>query len=319
MASTNILPITVAIPTMNRPQALRRTLQGYLGADHLPAQIIVVDQSQTEQAQAQNKQLLATLPVGVTGTFVYLKKPSSTQARNIALQQARQDIIVWSDDDVDVYADTLKNVYDLFQNPQISMIAGLDDCAAKSTGKIGYLLGTKSFFKRKIGHVTASMLGRFPAQQVKGEVDTQWAMGFFFAVRTPLLKKWNIKWDENLTAYAYAEDLDFSYSYYKHAQAEGLRCIMSDKVHVKHLASQEYRIPSKKATYMYVCNRYYLAHKHNKGIKIFLNILAMSWCNTAILLYRFIKKQTPQDMWNAIGFCITNRNKIKKKGWEVPL
>ena len=44
MASTNILPITVAIPTMNRPQALRRTLQGYLGADHLPAQIIVVGQ-----------------------------------------------------------------------------------------------------------------------------------------------------------------------------------------------------------------------------------------------------------------------------------
>ena len=131
------------------------------------------------------------------------------------MQKTVQKLLVCSDDDVEVYADTLKNVYDLFQNPQIPMIAGLDDCAAKSTSKIGYLLGTKSFFKRKIGHVTASMLGRFPAQQVKGEVDTQWAMGFFFAVRTPLLKKWNIKWDENLTGYAYAEDLDFSYSYYK--------------------------------------------------------------------------------------------------------
>lgn len=306
------LPITVAIPSMNRPQALRRTLQGYLGADHLPAQIIVVDQSQTEQAQAQNKQLLATLPVGVTGTYVYQKNSSSTQARNTALQQARQNIIVWSDDDVDVYADTLKNVYDLFQNPQISMIAGLDDCAAKSTGKIGYLLGTKSFFKRKIGHVTASMLGRFPAQRVKGEVDTQWAMGFFFSVRTPLLKKWNIKWDENLTGYAYAEDLDFSYSYYKCAKKEGYRCILSDKVHVKHLASQEYRIPSKKATYMYVCNRYYLAHKHSKGIKIYEHIFAMWWCNMAILLYRFVKKQNPHDMWNAIYFCLGNSSQIKR-------
>ncbi len=316
MTNTNILPITLAIPTMNRPQTLQRTLQSYSNADYLPAQIIVVDQSQTEQAQAQTKQLLATLPVGVTGTFVYLKNPSSTQARNIALQQARQNIIVWSDDDVDVYKDTLKNVYDLFQNPQIAMVAGLDDCASNSSAsKMGYLLGTKSFFKRNMGHITASMLGRFPEGTIKGEVATQWAMGFFFAVRTPLLKKWNIKWDENLTGYAYAEDLDFSYSYYKCAKKEGYRCVMSDKVHVKHLASQEYRIPSKKATYMYICNRYYLAHKHGKGV---WGDLAMCWSNFWMLLFRVFKKQNPHDMWNAIWFCVKSRSQIKNGEIKLP-
>ncbi len=303
------LPITVAIPTMNRPQALRRTLQGYLNADYLPAQIIVVDQSQTQQMQQQNKQVLEQIPEDIQVNYIFQKNPSLTMARNYALQKTVQKLLVCSDDDVDVYADTLKNVYDLFQNPQIAMIAGLDDCAPTSnTSKIGYLLGTKSFFKRNMGHVTASMLGRFPAQQVKGEVDTQWAMGFFFAVRTPLLKKWNIKWDENLTSYAYAEDLDFSYSYYKCAKKEGFRCVMSDKVHVKHLASQEYRIPSKKATYMYVCNRYYLAHKHQLGWR---GCLAMAWCNFWMLLLRVLKKQNPRDMWNAICFCFKNRSQIK--------
>ena len=42
----SILPISVLIPTMNRPDSLERTLKKYICAKYIPAQIVVVDQSE---------------------------------------------------------------------------------------------------------------------------------------------------------------------------------------------------------------------------------------------------------------------------------
>lgn len=307
------LPITLAIPTMNRPQTLKRTLESYMSADFLPAQIIVVDQSEKPEIRKQNEQLLNIFPADVVKSYLYQDVPSTTKARNFALYNHEQNILVYSDDDIDVYKDTLKNVYDLFQNKDIAMIAGLDDCSLKSKTNIGYFLGTKSFINRKIGHVTKSMLGRYP-DNVKGEILTQWAMGYFFAIRTILAKKWALTWDENLISYGYPEDLDFSYSYYKHAKAEGLKCVLSDKVHVKHLVSKEYRTPSPKATYMYVCNRYYLLCKHKEG---FMGKLAFWYCNFWCLIGRIVKKQQPKDMFDAMLYCFKNRLTISKEGMRT--
>ena len=53
-----ILPITVLIPTMNRPQTLKRTLNKYLDSECLPAQIVVVDQSTSEEIAAEIKRLV---------------------------------------------------------------------------------------------------------------------------------------------------------------------------------------------------------------------------------------------------------------------
>ena len=102
-------------------------------------------------------------------------------------------------------------------------------------------------------------------------------------VRKSCLDRWKIRWDENLTSYAYAEDLDFSYAYYKAARKSGYRCIIDPSVHVKHLATLEYRVPSAKSTYMYIVNRKYLAHKHHMGL---WGVLCRNWCE----LWRFVEQ-----------------------------
>lgn len=295
------LPVCVLIPTMNRPETLKRTLQGYLNGEYIPSQIVVVDQTQDEQLREQVENILNEISGSITTKYVFQATPSLTKARNNSLQYAREEIIICSDDDIDVYSDTVKNVYEIMSRNDISMIAGIDDNTNKSSTDIGYILGTKSFLKRKIGHITLSMLGRYP-DEVKGEVQTEWAMGYFFCVKKSLLEKWNLKWDENLVGYAYAEDLDFSYSYYKNAKREGLNCILSDKVRVKHLVSREYRTPSKKSTYMYVINRAYLSYKHKMGLK---SRVAMGWCDFWRYIERALKRENSKDILNA--------NKIKKQ------
>ena len=303
----NVLPISVLIPTMNRPETLKATLDSFFNGDVLPAQVVVVDQSNDENAK-KTKNVCDKYSDKAQIKYVYQERPSSTEARNNAYNYASGEIIVFSDDDVLVYKNTLKNVVSVMQRNEVAMIAGIDDNSSASSTNIGYLLGTKSYKNRKIGHVTLSMLGRYP-DNIKGEIETQWAMGYFFVVRKSLLDKWNIRWDENLTSYAYAEDLDFSFSYYKKAKSENLKCVINEQVRVKHCVSKEYRTPITKSTYMYVVNRYYLSYKHNMG---FRSRLAMKWCNFWRLVERTVKKECPADMWKAMVFVSRNKKDIRQ-------
>lgn len=304
----NKLPISVLIPTMNRPKSLKRTLKSYLLGIYIPSQIIIVDQSENSNDRLEIQNMISEYSNITEMIYAYQCTPSSTKARNTALKYAKEEIIVYSDDDVDVYEDTIKNIYNLMQDKSLAMIAGIDDNSDKSSSNIGYLLGTKSFINRKKGHVTLSMLGRFP-NKIAEYTDTMWAMGFFFVVRQSLIKKWGIEWDENLTGYAYAEDLDFSYGYCKKAKENHMRTIMSKSVHVCHLASQEFRTPSKKSTYMYVLNRAYLSKKHEMGLR---GSLAMKWCNFWRFVEKIVKKQGWKDMLDAMLYLERNKNEIYK-------
>lgn len=288
--------ISLLIPTMNRPETLRRTLQSYFSAEYVPNQVVVVDQSSDRSVREQNESILLQYAKTSNVKYVYQQNASLTKARNNALRYALNDIIVFSDDDIDVFPDTLDLVRNRMQDTSIAMIAGIDDRMQHSNSIIGYFLGTKSYLKRNIGHVTASVLGRYP-NSINGLIRTEWAMGYFFVVRKSLLEKWNITWDERLTGYAYAEDLDFSYRYYKMAEYEGLKCIMDEKIHVVHLASQEYRIPTQKHTMMYVINRGYIGYKHHMGWKSYV---AFNWCNLWMLIMKVLRKEAPSDMLRAM-------------------
>lgn len=276
-----ILPISIIIPTMNRPESLDRTLRYVVEATDIPQQVIVIDQSFNEDVREQNKQRLNKYDSIQSKIYEYQEVPSITKARNLGKSKATNEILIFSDDDVDMPVDIFSNVNILMQDDNVVMIAGIDDLSKQSRTNIGYILGTKSFFYRKIGHVTLSMLSRYP-DNITSQVETQWAQGYFFVVRKSCLDRWQIGWDENLTSYAYAEDLDFSYMYYKCAKKEGLRCILDPSVHVKHLATLEYRVPSDKSIYMYIVNRKYLAYKHNMG---FGGVLGRNWCE----LWRFVQ------------------------------
>lgn len=303
------LPISVVIPTMNRPTTLKRTLECLVAQEHVPSEIIIIDQSESKQDQAANQFAADACNTTSNVKYYYQNTPSSTKARNSGLDCCKNDIVIFSDDDVDVEESTLINIMEMMATIDIALIAAVDTNMGTSKTNLGYLFGKKSFRNKNIGHVTLSMLGRYP-DIIRGDVDTQWAMGYFFAIRKSLADKWNIRWDENLTSYAYAEDLDFSYTYFKRANTEGLRCILSERVKVAHLRSQEWRVQSYKNTAMYVINREYLSYKHFG--KPFSR-LATRWTNLGEFLFRIINRGKPLDLISAQLSCDKNRNSIKQQ------
>lgn len=304
-----VLPISVIIPTFNRFEALSRTLSMIdILSGTIPNEIIIVDQSQREETR-RNISYCCDKYRKINAKYILLKTPSSTKARNIGILHAVNDILVFMDDDVDVNKDTFENLYDLMSNPSIAMVGAIDETLPTSGGIMGCLFCMKSFKNRNIGHVTKALLGRYP-QTVVGMVDTMWAMGFCFSVKKQYLSIWKLAFDENLTGYAYAEDLDLTFSYYKCAKKLKLKCVLSDKVIVKHLETKEYRTPSKRNIFKYVINRKYLAYKYNEPLSTHL---LLKWANVGLMITRIMNHESCREIVEANKRCHQVQKLLKKR------
>ncbi|MCR4819789.1 MAG: glycosyltransferase [Elusimicrobiales bacterium] len=309
-----ILPVSVAIPTINRPESLKHTLDSYMSMKALPCEIIVVDQSASAEIRNEIESAVKALPENVKGVYIYQTKPSITDSRNRAFEAASNDILIYSDDDVEPEQEALENLYNLFQDEtggKTALVASYGTGGAGPSAlkkMLGFITGARSWKNRNIGNVTMSMLGRYPAA-IKTETATQWAMGYFFSVRRTLAEKWNIKSDSAMSGYAYAEDLDYTWRYCLKARGEGMKCIISPSVRVKHLVSREYRIPSKKHTWLYIVNRHYLLYKHKRP---FPARLVLEWCNICRLLERVLKREKPVDFAAALWYSWTHSAEIRQ-------
>lgn len=291
--------ITVIIPTFNRQSSLLRTIKFILKGNVLPEQIIIVDQSDSETRSNEGRHLIADMLAGKMALeYIHLEEASLTHARNIGLCRAVEDIIVFMDDDVDIKNNTFQNIKSIMKSASVAMIAGIDDNTPVTRAKLGYLMGTKSIKNHAIGHVTHSVLGRFPDHEVLEETPTQWAMGFFFVVRKPLLDQWGLWFDENLKSYAYAEDLDFTYRYYKKACENGMKCILSPQIRVVHNASREGRISDRKTTFMQVAHRIYLRQKWWPGRYKW----ALNWAFMGLYFYKMLHHDNLADYRAALFF-----------------
>ena len=278
----NILPLTVIIPTYERPDALKDTLASYNLSETKAKEIIVVDQSVIYKMQNKNE-----CEKYNNVKYIWSEIPSLPRSRNIGLKHATLNVVVFSDDDINIGPETLINVFNIMRDSHYALIGGLDiNTFNKKSSLLSYAVGKKSFLKRKKGHMTKSIFGRYPSKILK-ETPTEWAMGYFFSIKKDLCFANNIFFDENLEAYAYAEDLDFTYRYCSKANKMKLKTILTPNVIVNHKVSNEYRTPSEKLIKYLFLNRGYIAHKLNiRG-----SYLAIKWANFWIQVYARIHKE----------------------------
>lgn len=298
--------VSIIIPTLNRASSLARTLGFISKSSILPDEVIIVDQSPIDTAE-KIKELCDSQTLKIK--YIHVSEPSSSKSRNIGLELCKNDIAIFMDDDVDIGIDTIRNILILFRDNSISMVGGIDSGSPpKKLSLPSLIFFRSSFFKRYKGHVSMAGYGVFP-QNPQGETPTEWAMGFFFAIRKSLAQKWGLKFDENLKYYAYAEDLDFTYRYFLKSREENLKCIMSTAATVLHNVSREYRLPSRQRTFIEICHRRYLMARHGNTI---LRQLIMLWSDIGAALMRAKRGEPTSDVFKAIAFAIKYRRDIKK-------
>lgn len=206
--------ITVIIPTYNREQDLNIAIRSILSQSRLPDELIIVDDGNLEQVpfadecKAKNVSLI----------YSQKEKPGLTASRNKGISLASGDLVIFFDDDVELFQGYIKNMEQLFiedSNGEIGGASGItmNEKPIKLSNKI------RNFFDR-IFMVTGSQEGKVlpsgfcvnygaTGNQFETITDVDFLAGCGCAFRKEVFEKH--RFNENYQGYGLGEDKDFSY------------------------------------------------------------------------------------------------------------
>ncbi len=280
------MTISLIIPTYGRPQALSNCLASLKSCSALPDEVLILDQNEDEY-YISNEQTISSLRNDLPKVdlrHIRLTIKSSTNARNAGIKESNGDILVFSDDDIEYGKDNFAYLRKAFGDSAVSLIGAKDALMEKGKFSIfSYLFDLKRINPHSKGYYTKSMLGRFP-NSIKEITPTTWAMGYCFAVRKADVINSSILFDQNMTRYCYAEDLDFTMRLCRYAKANKKSTFYSNRFCVKHRCSKEYRIPSIEHQLSFLGNRYYIIKKNGLWFNVpFFYIANLGF----LLIYKF--------------------------------
>ena len=186
------LPISVAIPTYRREQVLLDTLDDLLGLQPGAAEYLVIDQTEIhEPATGTRLKMLAD-----SGRIRWLRldTPSIPQAMNRGLLEAKQDIVLFVDDDIHPEPELLTAHLNAHQAYSNVLVAGCviqpwqegEDCSAAKSF---------NFASQNSAWIKEFMGGNFSVRS-----DSALALGGF---------------DENFVRVAYCYEAEFAHRWLK--------------------------------------------------------------------------------------------------------
>lgn len=274
--------ISVVIATYRRAGSLARTLATIASQSRRPDEVIVVDQSVAEEEAAVREVIAASVLSGLSVRLLRCAEPSSTQARNVGLAAASGDWVVFSDDDVDWPVPVMANLLlKVNADPSLVLVAARDTNVPQRQKPFGRKFFAAAFLtddwgQLRHGKVFACMQARYP-QPIVGDMETEWGMGYWFAIDRRFVSGHRLVFDEKMTRYAQAEDMLFTHQLYRSALKSGRRCVVSEDIAVAHLVSQEWREPDSFADLCGAWNRIYIASVFRKGAGFWLSLGAIYW------------------------------------------
>ena len=105
LGASTLLPVSVVIPTYQRDWVLVETIDYLLELQPAPAEIVVVDQ--TAEHEPNTHRALADLESAEKIRWIRFAPPSITHAMNVGLKQARNEVVLFVDDDIIPGADLI--------------------------------------------------------------------------------------------------------------------------------------------------------------------------------------------------------------------
>lgn len=260
--------IAVVIPTKNRRGDLVRAVDSVLAQSTPPAEIIVVDQSASDESMLAARERLAARP---DIPVVYLRRPDLgglTAAKNTAVDNASSDALLFIDDDVILEPDFLEELARAYD------ATGLD-------GIGGVFLPDKLRGRWQQRFATLFRVGPFRDERLllqyagdRGAPHPTWLLsGGLSSCRSYVFRKF--RFNEALRGASHMEDIDF----YSRASTE-FKFALAPRARAIHNVSQDVRLSLADA-YTAKCQLYALYYARYVG-KTRRNHLAYSWLRVGI-------------------------------------
>ena len=205
--STEPLRFSAIIATKGRPADLAETLAGLLRADPAPMEVLVVDGDERRSAQAVVEAAATPGDAGPALRYVH-SAPGLTLQRNRGVREARGDVVVFLDDDVEVNTPLFAALERAYRDP--SVVGATGRVVEGGERRFG---NKRSAVRRLLFRGEEGTLTRFGyprrLQNSDRERDVELMQGCLMSGRRGIVEQ--VGFDERLTGYALAEDEDFSY------------------------------------------------------------------------------------------------------------
>lgn len=205
------MTLSIVIPTLDRLEPLCQTLESIARQSKLPEEIIVIDQSRTLEPKQAVEKAWQALPHSDKIILKYLIKTGlsgSSEARNVGIDLASSEVILFLDDDVILEPDFLERVLEPYSDESVGGVGGVitnydppawPDRILRTIFFRGPFFDSRQQFywnAAKLRHSGPSAIDRLG--------------GGLMSFRRNVCQ--TVRFDLNFTGYSLGEDVDFSYN-----------------------------------------------------------------------------------------------------------
>lgn len=312
----------MVIPTFNREQDLEDALNSVLMQTKLPKQIIIVDDSDNyDTRNLLDLMHEKFLNKGITTKYVHKNgNRGITASRNIGILHATGDVVLFSDDDVILDKEFIKELLDVYEtHPDAIGVQGyiINDYTRTHDHKHAHLSciidnAYKIFlferYEKDRCKILPSGNTTYPMYLPSRILNCQWLSGVASYKKNVFH---DFKFDEKLKKESLGEDRDFSYRIYKNHPTS---LYLTPHAKLFHKASSS-KLHSDCKIYVVTNYPVYLFFKNIN--QTLLNRLAFLWNNLGRLFVNIvimISKKQPKSIAWLIGsyiYLLKNFNEIK--------
>ena len=282
--------LAVVISTYNREKDLRNALESVILQSSMPAEVIVVDDSEGDATE----RLVSSLRNAFSSRgsdLRYVKNTgerSLTVARNIGVDESKGDVVMFLDDDVVLekdYIDAILRVY--VDHPEALGVQGFHggNIETSFAGLLGNAIDRAFmiwFYGRNTCRVMPSFSPTYP-HEVSGVISCQWLSGCNMSYRREVFR--DLRFDDKLRRYSPGEDVDFSYRVWKRKPGS---LLLTPAAHLDHRYAESSRTPKRNLLLVQAVYRRYLFRKcMEPSLK---NRLAFAWSNVGRLVTSLMRR-----------------------------
>ena len=197
---------SVVIPTMRRERILEATLDSLRDCDPAPDEVIVID----ADADQSSRPVVTAFDQQVAPEVRYHStEPSLTRQRNLGIDDASGDVVVFLDDDVNIEPDLFGRLAEIYREESVVGATG-HVVEPQTPRKLGPRSKLRSLLPGGGEDGTFTRYGYPRYLRDPGEDrDVEFMQGCFMSARREAAQA--VRFDEHMTGYALAEDEDFSY------------------------------------------------------------------------------------------------------------
>jgi GT2 family glycosyltransferase len=301
------------VATRNRPDDLLRVVRNLLGQTVLPAELCIVDASETTPARAEIEQLSAD--AGIRLDYVHPAPRGLTVQRNIGVERTAGDPVFLIDDDILMAPDVHEEILAEYARwgSELGGVRGALE-RPQRPGRLTImwrrLFGMGGWWPEASGRMRAGFFVEGVASSA-GVRRLEYSNGWFMSYKREVFE--HERFDEQLSGYGFKEDIDFSYRLVK----RGYVLVQTPRARIDHLLSRSQRLSTFELERMHVANQFYL---HRKNMPQTLKYKAgLWWALLGMLLLHVGKAFKTRDAGRVAGLWIGAWEQARGRGLIDPV